>query len=215
MPFSTKIFANLFFSLTEHRCPKLKLSSCQLETFRSLGLAGQEAQCGISNCTVDSTNSRASGISLGGKRCPNHNDLPTDILANKDNQFTSFGERACCSVTMANTAGPEPEFMTAGDDSTNMVDTCAESPTTNKDILSEPVFIAGLAALVAFVAVSSLGMLWWQRRRKQQAKLHEEQTTHVATLEAIPAPPATNPKASVYNMEAEPIRVRGIAVTDC
>ncbi|KAL3919816.1 MAG: hypothetical protein SGILL_003564 [Bacillariaceae sp.] len=64
---------------------------CDMENFRAFGIAGEEARCGVSNCTASEE------FSLTVSVCSNQDDLPANILANADSRDKSFIERACCT----------------------------------------------------------------------------------------------------------------------
>lgn len=180
-----------------HRCPRLEISECQLESFRSLGLAGNEALCGAANCTGTSVGMEKSfPVSWKSNHniCHNQEDLPTDVLANRDYQYASTVERACCNVDTSSSSSNVLFGGSAGND------TCVPQSKANP-LTSEPGFIGGMSALaIMIVGLGVGGGLWYRRRRsrneKNDAELQQavaaEQPVVIATQLHVIEPP-TNP----------------------
>jgi len=65
-----------------------------LEAFRSFGIDGDEARCGMTdNCTA------TDDMYFYGESCANQNDLPSDVLANRDNIELHLVAKTCCTPT--------------------------------------------------------------------------------------------------------------------
>lgn len=110
-------------------CPKLNISTCQLESFRRLGPAGSEASCS-ENC------SETDLVTVEEQGCANQDDFPTEVIANRNMENKDFQERACCLV---NTTVPS--------------DQCPQSPrssTADNGSLSK----VGIALIIIAVLVS-------------------------------------------------------------
>jgi len=92
------------------QCPEISLTSCQMEAFRASGIAGDEARCNVT-CPETKVGSEGqnesdtSAIFLEAPKCPNSHDVPTNVLANRNHETSSFAERSCCDVDSGTTGG--------------------------------------------------------------------------------------------------------------
>ena len=126
-------------ALSYFRCTRLEVNQCQLEEFRSVGLAGDQARCQDPNITCITTEGNNRQLSLPGKDgqsfCMNVEDLPSEVLANRDYQYASFEERACCNMNSSPSASDPFEDGPVHD-------ICVPN---QKSMFSEPGFIAGMS----------------------------------------------------------------------
>lgn len=163
-----------------------------MEGFRSFGVAGEEARCGIANCsaTADLYTSRAS--------CANQDDLPSNVIANTNKMGLEFVEKACCSP------GAKSAPFGEGEPDQCAVDSLAKFLGLDDDSeMNLPAIIGGSVA--AGVALLLLGMAIAYRRKAPaqtppvaEAKIVQEQHVEVPVknLEVMEAPASSNPAAS-------------------
>eukprot|EP00934_Nitzschia_sp_Nitz4_P000711 Nitzschia sp. Nitz4//scaffold26_size159584//86339//88449//NITZ4_002497-RA/size159584-snap-gene-0.34-mRNA-1//-1//CDS//3329545100//711//frame0 len=73
------------------RCPVLSLDTCELESFRRSGNAGDDALC-WNNCTD------AEFVQVEAEQCSTVSDYPTELFVSPDLEGLSYEERVCCKV---------------------------------------------------------------------------------------------------------------------
>lgn len=143
-----------------------------MENFRSFGIAGEEARCGISNCTA------LEEFSLTATVCANQDDLPSNVLANSGAQDKSFIERACCTPTTQGGGTFAPLVLDS------YTDTCvAESLSRQfeKSQISVAAIAGGVGGAVFVLAV--IGGYILIRRRNNNDSQGQKATANVAGIE--------------------------------
>ena len=164
-----------------------------MEAFRSFGIAGEEARCGVANCSF------TDDFFLNGKICANQDDLPSNVLANTDSEGQYFEERACCTPTEEGaTAAP---FVTAEED------TCIAASLAKKfgqsDDKNLAAIIGGTVGGAVFLMLVAGAGYFYTRRGKRlprslpmaSATAVEEAPVNVTAMDVMQSPP-TNPEAS-------------------
>jgi hypothetical protein len=88
-------------------CPVLDLATCELESFRRQGAAGDEALC-TSNC------SGADFVQVEAQQCPAVSDYPSELFMNRGLLGRSYEERVCCKVGETTPSDECPEGSGGG-----------------------------------------------------------------------------------------------------
>lgn len=122
------------------KCPRLTLSTCELESFRRQGLAGDEALC-------HDACSNSDFVQIESKKCPSISDYPRDLWANRDYEDVPFLDKACCRVG-----------------ETTPDKTCY-APDSGKSTALVAGAACGAAVAVALVL---LFLAWFQRRKRKE-----------------------------------------------
>jgi len=95
-----------FVMLSTARCPKIKLTECELDALRYLG-GGRDATCGI--CS----NTDYSGIVP--EKCPFQSDWPDNLWDNTEMEGKEYEERACCDNYGTNPSESCPAYKQSTD----------------------------------------------------------------------------------------------------
>ncbi|KAL7481427.1 hypothetical protein ACHAW6_007103 [Cyclotella cf. meneghiniana] len=86
---SSSSILDKFVYRSRARCPKIELSQCELEALRFIG-GGETSTCGVCNKTEYAE--------IIPRKCPNQNDLPSNVWNNTEMQGKSYPESACCEI---------------------------------------------------------------------------------------------------------------------
>jgi len=73
-------------------CPSLNLTLCELESFRRLSSAGDEAICDLSACNASDF------VQVEATKCPSVSDYPQYLWINSNFAGKSYLDRVCCTV---------------------------------------------------------------------------------------------------------------------
>lgn len=72
-------------------CPRVALSTCELESYRRQSSVGDEGLCSDSCAEADF-------VQIEEEKCPAVSDYPRDLWINRDNEFVSYLDKVCCRV---------------------------------------------------------------------------------------------------------------------
>ena len=172
------------------RCPRLETSACQMEAFRAIGLAGDEARCNSLSQNNKTCSTLEEDFSFQTTVCANQDDLPSNILANTDHAGHSFVERACCTPDAENyfstTAGSSPSTtapFSVIEQENDEVDVCVTRSLAKGDS-SDPnlaAIVGGSVAGTVFLVLLVGGFVMMRRRRRRDLssgdRSHKQQTT--------------------------------------
>lgn len=129
-------------------CPSLNLTLCELESFRRLSSAGDEAICDVNACTASDF------VQVEAAKCPSVADYPDYLWMNANYIGKPYFNRVCCKLgeTVPSDTCPVAPISYSGSDaaSTSSISTA---------------LMAGVSAGVV-LALLILGFVWRQRRRR-------------------------------------------------
>ena len=178
------------------KCPRLDLSSCQLESFRAFGIAGSDALC-AANCTGEVEN-----ISVEAKACQNRGDLPARLLANRAKEGSSTTERICCPSDGGNFTEQCSSSIAAEADADQALksSTAADDGSTGPNPLL--IAVITLAGVIVLGGILLVYFRPWHRSQQRtnnpwvRRKEEENGTSHASVYgEVHPMPPpSTNPR---------------------
>lgn len=175
---SSETYDRIVLSSTA-KCPRLETSQCQLEAFRSLSIAGEDARCGLANC------SSTDDIVLTSTLCANQDDAPSNVLANTDTEGLLFVERTCCTVGFDSTGSQASSFLTAE------VDTCT-LVTDQSDGMDVAAIVGGSVGGAAFLMMVA-GAIYYFRRGRNPRNSNVPMANATPVEEAMEAPVAMAP----------------------
>jgi len=172
----SNLFVLLLTLVLERRCPRLDISACQMEAFRSFGIAGDEARCGVTNC------SSTEAISLTSDICANQDDLPLNVLNNQHDEDLSFVERACCTASSAeaSSGGLATLLPPVAPNDQCVALSLAKGQTSGPSMAA----IIGGSVGVVLVVLGILCGLFYLRRR--QSRLQKEKSNSTAAESSVP-----------------------------
>jgi len=129
-------------------CPSLNLTLCELESFRRLSSAGDEAICDVNACNASDF------VQVEAAKCPSVADYPDYLWMNANYIGKPYFNRVCCKLgeTVPSDTCPVAPISYSGSD--------AASTSSSSTAL-----IAGVSAGVV-LALLILGFVWRQRRRR-------------------------------------------------
>ena len=139
-------------------CPDLDISTCQVESFRRIGPAGNEASC-TSNCTESDL------VNVEAQACRNQDDFPTDIIANRDVEFVDLEERSCCIVGTSEPSSVCPRTGgIVGDPDNDFARSGNDSGSVGVGI------IVAIVVVVVLVSAGAAAVCFYMRRKKSNNK---------------------------------------------
>jgi len=147
-----------------------------MEAFRSFGIAGDEARCGVTNC------SSTEAISLTSDICTNQDDLPSNVLNNQDDEDLYFVERACCTASSAeaSSGGLATLLPPVAPNDQCVALSLAKGQTSGPSMAA----IIGGSVGVVLVVLGILCGLFYLRRR--QSRLQKEKSNSTAAESSVP-----------------------------
>jgi len=183
-------------------CPSLNLTLCELESFRRLSSAGDEAICDLSACNASDF------VQVEATKCPSVSDYPQYLWINSNFAGKSYLDRVCCTVG-----------------ETIPSDSCPV-PASGRSTKFKIGISVGSAVAAFFVCCVCWQCLKWRRRRQEEQSSnstnpssthkdvnqsnHEQPvvvpwtdgaehiaTIHPATMVVMPPPSAPYPVASL------------------
>jgi len=169
------------------RCPRLQLSTCELESYRRQSTVGDEALCTNACAEQDF-------VQIEEEKCPGVSDYPRDLWINRDNEFISFLDTACCRV------------------GETVPDNTCFAPPDEGD--GTPIAaIAGAAAGGGVLLIALIGFVLYSRKKKRAGKNNKKIEAVDTTSNDYPDPTAHGTDTQGTDTQTQGIDTQGTPST--